>query len=400
MSTQIQTRQQAIRAKLRDLRAERAHAQTLAAAAREKFMSEGKGDTGGAAYGEALAARRRLEDINKEIEAAQEQDRALLDLLGDGTSRPGPGASRGGPVAGAWLSAIAAGPLAEAIDGLTTGDGLASRTDVGAPFVDRLTTRSALLASGPTILDVSTTEVVIPRLLGRVPAAPVVAELTPIPELAADLDEITVRPPKIARLITLSEEVWADARPALLAGHERELIRSVALGFDAIAWHGVEGEEDLPGILGTSGVGLVDGEGEIQNLDAIVEALAALRALGAEPSAIYMNPLTWGMLGVLKRSADSNEPLVSASLIADAPRLSLLGCPVYLSGELDEHTVVVAQASELLVVRRTAIEVRVARDFKFAEAGVGLRVVWRACVVAPQPEAVVVIENYGGEPLS
>jgi HK97 family phage major capsid protein len=346
----------------------------------------------------AEGASRKAADVAERIEAAQEAEAAILAMLGES-----PGGGRRRPAAigdlsapGAWLASIAqGGGMLAAIDGLTTDDGLGSRTDVGAPFVDRLSTASAILASGPTVVDIDSTEIKVPRLSGRLDPAPVVPELEPIPEVEAPLDEITVKPPKIARLAVLSEEAWRDARPAVLAGHERELVRSVAAGFDVAAFSGVAGDADLPGILGTSGVAVPDVEGSLDNLDAFVDGIAALRAVGATATAIYAHPLLWGHLGRLKRSADSNVPLVSAELVADGPRLSLLGVPVFLSEHLDESTAVVAQASELLVVRRTGVEVRVAENYKFAEAGVGVRVIWRAALVVPQPEAVAMLHLDG-----
>lgn len=386
------------RSRLRDLRAEQARARRQADEARDRFAADGKSASpDDPLYVDALAARRRLDGVTADLEAARDQEVKLLELLGEGQGGRRPHAIANVDEPGGWLAAIAAsgGLHAEAIPGLTTDDGLGSRTDVGLPFVDRLSTASAILASGPTVVDIDTTEIKVPRLSGRLEPAPVVPELEPIPEVEAPLDTVTIRPPKIARLAVLSEEAWTDARPATLAGHERELVRSVAGGFDVAAFHGVEGDEGLPGILGTSGIAEPPTEGPLDSLDPFVDGIAALRSVGARATAIYLHPMTWARLGKLRKHDGSNEPLVSAELVTEGPRESLLGVPVYQSEHLDEDVVVVAQASELLVVRRTGVEVRIAENFKFAEAGVGVRVIWRAALVVPQPEAVAVLHLEG-----
>jgi hypothetical protein len=65
----------------------------------------------------------------------------------------------------------------------------------------------------------------------------VVAELDPIPERSPDLTSVEVTPPKIAVLDVVSGEAWRDARAVVLQAHERELVRSVAAGFDDLSWN-------------------------------------------------------------------------------------------------------------------------------------------------------------------
>lgn len=396
---QIQARIRAVRAQMSELREERSRASAELDQAKAAFVAlnvDPDAATRRPEYAAALKASERLAGVRDRLERAAGEERDLLTML-DGSPR-----SDGQPEAlgdlsapGAWLADVArrnAGPVGALAAAITT-ETFGSVTDVGTPFVDRLSTASAIMASGPAVISIDTTEIKIPRLAGRLAPAPIVPELDPIPEVAAPLDDVVIRPPKIATLAVLSEEAWADARPAVLAAHEREMVRSVASGFDVAAFDGVPGEPDLPGILGTSGTAAVDAGGTLVNLDPFVDAIAALRAVGATATAFYMHPMTWARLGRLKKATDSAEPLVSAQLVTSGPRESILGVPVFLTEWLEEGAAVVAQASELLVVRRTRVEVRVAENFKFAEAGVGVRVIFRAALVVPQPEAVCVISG-------
>lgn len=392
----IRERLTAARAQLRDLRDEHRQAQGVLATKKDAFIA--LGDVASIETTEFRAAEQaagRLREVEAQVQSAQDAERALLGLLGEGGGVRPRGQALDEP--GGWLSAVA---MENGLDGggfmaaLTTDDaGFGSRTDLGIPFSDRVSAVSALLASGPTVASIETTELKVPRLAGRLGPAPVVPELVPIPEADTPISEVDIRPPKVATLATISEEAWRDARPAVLAAHERELVRSVAAGFDVAAISGVAGDLNLPGILATTGTAAVDAANALTNLDPFAQAVTALRAVGAVANAFYMHPQTWGRLMRLKKTTTSNEPLVSAELVTEGPRESLLGVPVFMSEHMPQSKAVAAVAGELLVVRRTAVEVRVAENFKFAEAGVGVRVIFRAALVVPQPEAVAVISN-------
>ncbi len=165
----LRGRLDAARARLRDLRDEQAHARSQADAARDRFAAAdgAKADPGDPLYSAALAARRRLDAVTADLEAARDEEVKLLELMSGGGRPPREVGDLSAP--GGWLSSIAlgAGPLAEAIDGLTTDSGFGSRTDVGSPFIDRLTLASALMRSGVTTLEITTTEVKLPRLADR-----------------------------------------------------------------------------------------------------------------------------------------------------------------------------------------------------------------------------------------
>jgi hypothetical protein len=65
--------------------------------------------------------------------------------------------------------------------------------------------------------------------------------------------------------------------------------------------------------------------------------------------------------------------------------------PVYQSTGIPRHKVIVAQANELLVVRRSDVEVAVDEGYQFAIAGVGIRVISRLSLLIGQPAAIAVI---------
>ena len=291
-----------------DLRSQRAVASKDAAEAKARFAASSQLSTTSPAYKEAQAKVDRLREVDDALDDAREVQGGVLRMISGDTGRSKAALGGDMKIPGAWLSQIAMKAT------LTTDVG--STTDLGGPFIDRLVRASALLASGPTLVDITTSSIRLPKLAAELTPADVVPELDPIPERSPDLVSVEVTPPKIAVLDTISEEAWRDARPAVLAAHERELVRSVAAGFDDLSWNAGGTDPGGPGILNTSGVVTVDASGTLADLDVFAEALADLVAAGAEPSAVYLNPTTWGRLSQIKKSSDSNEPLVSAALAA------------------------------------------------------------------------------------
>lgn len=365
----------------REIAEARAHAQQRWVdfeAARDAAGDDGNADAAHEAHTAYEQAADRLQGLESE------RDRVWLSGRGPGSTAPGADLLDREP--GRWLASVIEQHA------LTTTEA-GSTTDLGIPFFDRFVEASALFASRPTIVEIATTSIKIPRLDGRLTASPVVAELDPIPEDDVPLDQVEVKPPKYARLATISEEAYSDARPAVLAANERELIRSIASGFDRQAFHGAAATPQV-GLVNTAGVGSIDAVGALANLDIFANAIGMLRAAGTRATAIYLNPLTWQRLSLLKKQTGSNEPLVAGELPAsDGPAERIFGVPVFLTEAIDEDTGFVADARDLVVVRRSDVEIAVDRHYKFNLAGVGVRVIARVALVVAQPAGVVVIEN-------
>lgn len=367
------------------------------AALAKSLEGDARLDRNSATYKAAVSAGERVTAAAAEIEQLQERERDLLVAISPGRSQSGARGELEHDIKqpGGWLAAVAAQPVAMAAAGpgtLTTSD-IGSVSDLGQPFIDRLSLASGLLASGPTILDITTSSVKLPRMTGQLAPAPITAELDPLPADDPPMATVEVTPPKYGRTLTVSLEAWRDARPAQLAAVESELVRSVATGFDAAAFGGAVGSAQ-PGLANIAGVAVVDAAGALTSLDPFLLAMGALRAAGAVPTAIYIAPQVWTRLSLLKKEAGSNEPLVSGDHSAtDAAALAIAGVTAYPSRGLGGATAFVAQASELIVVRRSDIEIAVDPFYGFNEASIGIRVITRLYLLAGQPAAVAKITN-------
>jgi hypothetical protein len=127
------------------------------------------------------------------------------------------------------------------------------------------------------------------------------------------------------------------------------------------------------------------GEAPLPLLDPFVSAKVALKAAGSTgATAISMHPLDYEIAG--KMPTCSNEPLVSGELAAtDAPAESILGVSVYRSTGIPRSKVIVAQANELLVVRRSDVETAVDENYAFSTPGVGCRTIARLALILVSP---------------
>lgn len=136
-------------------------------------------------------------------------------------------------------------------------------------------------------------------------SADFVAEGTEIPDDNADLDEVVIHTRKISRLATISSEQFEQENTAgnLATSFARDIVRKADNAFLALPTGG-----PLTGLLHATG--LVDGGVVGDNLDALVDLVAALENNGANPSVIVVDPLSWAALRKLKvGGSDTNQTL-------------------------------------------------------------------------------------------
>jgi HK97 family phage major capsid protein len=371
-------------------------AKSKAIAARDKIrqkLAASGGDGAKLSQGEMEEAKDAVAAINaadEQIAVCNREQETLLALLGEDAPRAGlngpadpSGVSAG--EAGEWL----AGQLQASVG---TGDiGTIEQTSV--IFHQLVTPASALLASGPTVVDIDSTTGQVLLVNGRLAPAPVVPEAGEIAAEDPPLDLADVKPPKYGKLVELTMEAYRDATPGRVALVEAAMVEAIGSGIDLACFHGAAGSAQ-PGLENTPGIAAIDVEGTLANLDPFVEAIARLRRGVRRARAFYMSPLTWERLGKLKKGKDSNEPLVSAQLSATGePEESVLGVPVYQSDQIEEGVAFAARTPELVVIRRQDVETEIDPHYGFGTGEVGVRAITRLKLEVGDPTAVCMIEN-------
>lgn len=235
----------------------------------------------------------------------------------------------------------------------------------------------------PEALILRASTVVTEQLEGDAPAARVpwvddaaadfFAEGTEITESDPALNEVTVYTGKIAQLIRVSREQYAQHTTAdLLAGSvSRAITRRANEAFISQPTPG-SGNTPPAGLLNAPGIiagGTIDA-----NLDPLAEVVGSIESAGGSPGVIIANPSAFANLRTLKTATDANSSLLGAGTEDQARRL--LGIEVITSPAVPE--------GKMLVVDPTAVasavgpvQVATSTERYFESDAVGLRATWR-----------------------
>lgn len=142
----------------------------------------------------------------------------------------------------------------------------------------------------------------------------------------------------------------------------------------------------LPGLTEIEGTEV---SGDItKNLDAIVDAMTGIEVAGGAATDIVMDPATWAKILKLKAGTSSAVPLVGSP--AEMSERRLYGCPVHVSADIDEGTLLVIDKAALLVVAGD-VEVTVSSDAYFTSDSIARRITWRIGWGLPEPQRLAKI---------
>jgi HK97 family phage major capsid protein len=261
-------------------------------------------------------------------------------------------------------------------------------TELSTFLFDRLRESSVALSTGVQVISTDKAEVHFPKIVSDVAPA-WYAEAEEIVANDPAFETITATPKKLAARVVMSNEVIDDASPSVVEVAQANLITRLALGLDDGILQG-DGTGNAP--VGLTNVDDTLGESAIGsiNLDVIAEAIGAIRAANANPSAIILRPEIWTALQLLKDSSD-DRPLLQPDPTSGT-RPSLFGVPVYASGVLaddeGESNVLVFDPSEVYLVRRSEVSVELDRSRLFDRDQSELRGRLRADLIVPNPSAV------------
>ena len=280
--------------------------------------------------------------------------------------------------------------LLRAIDESSGAGAAFTPTEFATSFFDALTPQSVGLASGFTVVTTTRDSLSVPRWLSDT-TTNYVAEGQPITSTDADADSVVATPYKFAGLQTISNEALADSSPSLGAQIAAGLTRSMALTLDNQFFNGspvaITGLMENPDVQHLTGVAIPD------DLDDIADALEALETANATPTAIYMHPTMWGHYRKVKETVDSVKPLLqdSAGSGSQAIQRSIYGTPVWVSSQLDPTAIIVADAAQVVVVRREDVRVETDSSRLFNSDQSEIRAIARVDMVTPNPLAIAVL---------
>lgn len=222
-----------------------------------------------------------------------------------------------------------------------------------------------------------------------------------------------------------SNELLADANPALNAYLARTLARDVALQKDMQFLTGSGSGSNLQGIAGYSGLTTVTGlpatNGQAPSYDALVQMVWGLRRANAEPTAWVMHPALGQALAQLKDAQgrplflDGNlyslggaaMPIAAIGQNFTYPgpaRGTILNIPVYFSTQLSITqtqgtssnctTAYLGNFNFCKILERQAVDIAVSEHILFTTDQTAMRAIWRGSIALTQPGAFAAVAGF------
>lgn len=239
------------------------------------------------------------------------------------------------------------------------------------------------------------TSTVVGRIEGDEPAVRVayvddadadfVAEGAEIPEDDPALSEVLVHTGKVAQLVRLSREQYAQAQtPQMLAESVRRAVTKRAnLAYIAQAAPTAPAVTPPAGLVNVAGI--EEGDAVASDLDALVDLIATLESNGATPSHILVDPIAWASLRKFKTGTGSAQTLLGAGT-TDATK-SLLDLPVIVTSALAGGTGLVIDRSAI-VSAVGDVQLATSSDVYFASDSIGIRCTFRFGANVVRPERI------------
>lgn len=227
---------------------------------------------------------------------------------------------------------------------------------------------------------------------GRELGADVVApgELKPTSSLSMERVDQTL---KVVATVSDAVDRYALSDAASL---ERFVAAELAYGVNSrVEALLLDGDGDMPGILGADGIGAVSGEQDVARM--VRAAVTQLETQGYEAGAVVLSPADWeaAELAVSEGSGEYRR----ASAPVDAAKRTLWGVPVVVSTALPEDTALVLDTGSVALdtdARGLAVEWSAGVGDDFSRNAMRCRVEGRFGVSVFQPSGVVKVDLSGG----
>jgi len=272
----------------------------------------------------------------------------------------------------------------------TTGKPLI-REQVANILVEPLESASVVLAAGPKIFN-SSEPLRLPTLTGSTDPS-WVAENGLIPDSDVNFGEIKLMPSdrkSIKALTKFSNEMARQSAIGLDAVLKARIVKDVANKLDTALLTGDGAAKTVTGLVNQAGVqtGVLD----TAQADSFLDALALTAAAEVTPNHWFINGTDFFAVRKLK---DSNGKYLLESDITKDTTYRLFGIPVTVTNKLPEGQAVLADMSQVAVVRDIDPSVTVLSE-RYAEYDQqAIRVVTRYDMGLLHPEGVVVLNKAG-----
>lgn len=271
----------------------------------------------------------------------------------------------------------------------TTSGASLIQEQVASILVQPLEAESVVLSSGPRIFD-SSEPLRIPTLTGGT-TPEWVGENELIPDSDATFGEINLMPStrkSIKALTKFSNEMARQSTVGLDAVLRARIVKDVSDKLDDALLQGDGADDSVTGIVNQTGVST--GTLDVASADTFLDALATAAASEVTPNRWFMSGADFFSVRKLK---DTQDRYLLESDITSGTTYRLFGVPVTVTNKLPEGTAVLADMSQVAVVRDVNPSVTMLSE-RYAEYDQqAIRVVTRYDLGLLHPEGVVVLTS-------
>lgn len=255
-------------------------------------------------------------------------------------------------------------------EGVPQDGGYTVPQEISGKCIDALKAKSTFLRGLPagSIIPFTSATFSIPQLVSST-GADYVAEGQPIPEGQMVWGEVKFTAKKIGEVQWASTEVLEDSALDQRRVIAENLLRDASLKFDADAFTG-SGTNPIKGIV-SQGVSTTLGTGKVTvTYDDLADAVARIEATNGTPSVVWASV---DMAAALRKEKAAGSGICQGGSPTDSPASTAWGLPILPSAFLPAKTVVVADASRIVVGIRRNATVRVSEDARFDKDQVGFK---------------------------
>lgn len=202
-----------------------------------------------------------------------------------------------------------------------------------------------------------------------------------IDEASPDLAEVVIYTGKIAQLLRISREQYVQQGTSnqLASGVQRALIDAADKAFLSQVAPVAPAVNPPEGILSQA---IVTGS-IADDLDGLVDIVAAIQANGGDPSHVVVDPLGWAAIRKLKIDTDSNASLIGAGVSDAIPQL--VGIPILVNAQMPAKTGLVIDQQDVISALGS-VEVATSEHMYFGSDSIGLRATFRFGAKPIHPE--------------
>ncbi|WP_432029251.1 phage major capsid protein [Streptomyces sp. 1222.5] len=241
-------------------------------------------------------------------------------------------------------------------------------------YIDALKAKSTFLRGLPaeSIVPFSSATFSVPQLVSS-DGMDYVEEGQTLPEGDMVWGEVKFEAKKIGRIQWASTEILEDSAIDMRNAIANNLLRDASLKFDADAFAG-SGANPIRGIL-SQGTSTTLGAGKVTvTYDDLADAVARIEAMNGTPSVVWASV---DMAAALRKEKAAGSGTYQAGSPTDSPASTAWGLPILASAFLPAKTVVVADASRLVVGVRRNATVSMSEDARFDKDQVGFKLTMR-----------------------